>query len=249
MENNRGNIYLIEEDYDLLMKNNFPQLIISSKSLFDPEKLEQDIVETIENWDNPLVRYFNTKSKNIFKRIRKEGLRVLNSEPIIVECPGNLTGCIFSQSQELPDDYERVLSFWSGRPDFSTNSAHYQNPKQEYFIELSDDDYTPVESNEYLLSEGIVVHAKLPMVGTDEWGGFLHFKVPIKKEYVSSSQSMYNTWKEENQDERNNLIFEGKDIRYLDFYLSVEDICFSPKSSEIYIDLIQYEEINEGYVY
>ena len=171
------------------------------------------------------------------------GVRCVECVESAVSFPENLRGCIFEGAPNLPPEYAEIVQYWSG-PAVNATSAgavYYQNPLNEYMVDLGPDAvYGPVVTDR-LLSEGIVVAITglRTMVAEMAVEDFVELHVPLDEEMLGiepdafRSSSGYNTHQQ----------------RFEKIFLKVSDILASPDLDHIYIDLLCNELIDYGYWY
>jgi hypothetical protein len=175
----------------------------------------------------------------------------LNAGAAEVSFPSELRGCIFERAPNLPPDYQRIITYWSGPP-INANSdcaVYYQCPAQRYEVSLSAleanpeligrQDSTPLI--DALLSEGVVVSIAglgglLSDAGDDD---FVSVALPIDDDLLGLDNGGFLAEKP----------YDVTSARVERIFLRVGDIRRSPDPQHIYIDILRYEELDYGFYY
>lgn len=175
----------------------------------------------------------------------------LNAGAAEVSFPSELRGCIFERAPNLPPDYQRIITYWSGPP-INANSdcaVYYQCPAQRYEVSLSAleanpeligrQDSTPLI--DALLSEGVVVSIAglgglLSDAGDDD---FVSVALPIDDALLGLDNGGFLAEKP----------YDVTSARVERIFLRVGDIRRSPDPQHIYIDILRYEELDYGFYY
>lgn len=161
-----------------------------------------------------------------------------------ISMPTNLRGCIFEHAPNLPDGYADIITYWSGKPLNADDyrAVFFQNPQNEYLVELRALDGEECTSTDRLLSEGIVASIKgiagmIESLGPED---FIEVEIPIDASMVGI----------ENDGFRSSSPYSPSEAgRYQHIYLKVSDIQRSPDPNHIMIDLLRYELLDYGYWY
>lgn len=183
-------------------------------------------------------------------------LRLVPEEPEMyqrhVTLPSNLRGCVFEGSRQLQAGYAEAVMYWSGAPTNSntSGSAYFQNPHQEYMIDLSALNAANTEQEiaaaslaiDKLLSEGVVVAIKEVdrLIANLSIHDYIELKVPVLQSMVGLEGDDFRTTKAY-------PIEASQQVERV--FLMVADILASPNSCQIYIDLIRTEMIDYGFWY
>jgi hypothetical protein len=171
------------------------------------------------------------------------GVRCVECVESAVIFPENLRGCIFEGAPNLPPRYAEIVQYWSGPAvnATSTGAVYYQNPFNEYMVELGPDAvYGPVVTDR-LLSEGIVVAITglRTMVAEMALEDFVELHVPLDEEMLGIEPDAFRSSSE----------YDTHQQRFEKIFLKVSDIMASPDLDHIYIDLLCNELIDYGYWY
>lgn len=160
-----------------------------------------------------------------------------------VKFPLNLRGCIFEGAPNLPPGYSEIVQYWSGEAINATSSGavYYQNPLNEYMVDLGPDAvYGPVVTDR-LLSEGIVVAITglRTFVAELALEDFVEIHVPLDEEMLGIEPDAF----------RSSSGYDIHQKKFEQIFLKVSDIVSSPDQDHIYIDLLVNEMIDYGYWY
>lgn len=169
-----------------------------------------------------------------------------------VSMPTHLRGCLFEKAPNLPAGYAEIVTYWSGSP-LNTNTsgaAYFQNPQNEYMVDMTPLDMAYVGEKaeeasvliDSLLSEGVVVSIRgvSSLVSDLSPDHFIEVSVPV-------DDSMLGIEPDDFLSEKTYL--PGPNEQYERIYLKVAHILAAPSRDRIYIDLIRHELIDYGYWY
>lgn len=183
-------------------------------------------------------------------------LKILHSDTAmhsrLISVPVHLRGCIFAKAPNIPERYAEIIKYWTGDTVNSNvgNSAYYQNPANEYLVDLSALDADPDLFSQWrssdkvdaLVSEGVVVAiiGLTDLIADAEAGDFVEIEVPIDDGLLGLDNGEFMTEKSYDLHcgERTERIF-----------LRVSDIRNSPDPARIYLDVLRYEEGDYGFYY
>lgn len=165
--------------------------------------------------------------------------------PFEISMPTNLRGCIFEHAPNLPEHYAEIVTYWSGQPINASDyrAAYFQNPQNEYLIELHGEKgtggYSLVDS---LLSEGIVVSITgiasiIDQLSPDD---FIQIVLPVDHEMLGIEADSFRSPQPYSTRE---------EPQYEHLFLKISDIGLSPDPNHILIDILRPELLDYGYWY
>jgi len=167
-----------------------------------------------------------------------------------VSLPSHLRGCVFEAAPALPSSYAEIVSFWSGDP-LNLNVAgavYFQNPQNEYMVNLGPKPVLAPVLTDRLLSEGVVVAVEgLASLASGASGlsaeTFIEVRVEFDRSALGPDPAAFLAGA---QGEGGG---GGGDLAHELIYLKVADVLRSPDADRIYIDLLRHELLDYGYWY
>ncbi|WP_020657063.1 hypothetical protein [Massilia niastensis] len=167
-----------------------------------------------------------------------------------VSFPTNLRGVIYSGAQNLPANYDQIISYWSplSPMPYHRNALYYQNVQSEYCVALTDtdsmgdaDDDLP-ETVDTLISDSVVVvisglAASLASLNSDH---FVALTIPINSDMLGIELAGYQS----SQDYVTSNSLQSETV-----FLRIADILASPNPDLIAIAAIRSEMGDYGYIY
>lgn len=168
-----------------------------------------------------------------------------NPASCTVSMPTHLRGCIFENAPNLPERYADNIGYWSGAPLNAADSraVHFQNPQNEYLVELrpakDTDECVAVDK---LVSEGVVVSIQglgnvITALASDD---FIEITIPIDQTMVGNEPETFRTATPYSTFDK---------LRHERIFIKVADITQSPNPDHILIDLLRHELLDYGYWY
>lgn len=164
-----------------------------------------------------------------------------------VSIPANLRGVVYSGAPNLPDNYAKIISYWSplALMPYHRNALYYQNVQSEYCVTLTAPDETDddlPDTVDALISDSLVVviaglAASLVSLNPDH---FVALSIPINSEMLGIELDGYRSPKD---------YATGDSLPSETIFLRIADILASPDPDLIAIAAIRSELGDYGYVY